>query len=173
MYERKQRQTQGQLHTALVDLLETTRLEKITINQVVQAAGVTRTTFYRYYDDKYELLTAIEEQTIAALVTMPVNQSLEVALDQILANYRANFKTLHALLGPNGDPAFATRLERRVNELFYPQAAASVETAMIQVATTAMWLRVLSYWVFHEQTTPVAAVKKVTQQILAAAETLT
>lgn len=168
MYARKQEQTKQQLHTALITLLATTRFEKITVNQLAQQAKVTRSTFYRYYDDKYDLLAAIEETTIKALVTMPAGQPLGDELDQVLINYQANFKTLHALLGANGDPAFTTRLEHRMNQLFYPDQPRNVETAMIQVATTAMWMRVLHYWVFHETTTPVVAVKKVTQDVLQA-----
>lgn len=166
MYTKKQAQTRHQLHNALLTLLETTRFDKITTQQLATAAGVTRSTFYRYYDDKYQLLEAVEEATITALVTMPAGPPNEVLLDQILMGYQAQFQALHALLGPNGDPAFATRLERRVHALFYPEAAAPVETVMMQVATTAMWLRLLQYWVFHSTTTPVSAVKAVTAKLM-------
>ena len=38
------------------DLMRTTSVEQITVTQICQAAGISRVTFYIYYDDKYMLL---------------------------------------------------------------------------------------------------------------------
>ena len=38
------------------DLMRTTSVDQITVTQICQAAGISRVTFYIYYDDKYMLL---------------------------------------------------------------------------------------------------------------------
>ncbi len=44
------------LFDALQDLVFETTIDKISVNSIVQSAGVSRSTFYRYCYDKYELL---------------------------------------------------------------------------------------------------------------------
>lgn len=63
-YNRKIEQTQRLLKEALIKLLGQQNFEEITINDIVSEAYVTRSTFYRYYDDKYELLSEIEDQIL-------------------------------------------------------------------------------------------------------------
>ena len=40
----------------MFDLIRETSVEQITVTQICQAAGISRVTFYIYYDDKYMLL---------------------------------------------------------------------------------------------------------------------
>ena len=63
-YNRKIEQTQRLLKEALIKLLGQQNFEEITVNDIVPEAYVTRSTFYRYYDDKYELLSEIEDQIL-------------------------------------------------------------------------------------------------------------
>lgn len=51
-YKRKTVLTQRNIKNALVSLLENNKFDFITINQIVEEAEITRSTFYRYYDDK-------------------------------------------------------------------------------------------------------------------------
>ncbi|WP_326027802.1 TetR/AcrR family transcriptional regulator [Staphylococcus saprophyticus] len=52
-YQRKTTLTQKRIKNSLVTLLETHKFDLITVNQIVEEAEITRSTFYRYYDDKY------------------------------------------------------------------------------------------------------------------------
>ena len=47
--------TDRDITNALLLLLEKNRFEKITVAQIIEEAGINRSTFYRYYDDKYDL----------------------------------------------------------------------------------------------------------------------
>lgn len=47
------------LAESLIELLETKSLEKITIQNIADNCCLTRTTFYRYFKDKYELMNWI------------------------------------------------------------------------------------------------------------------
>lgn len=38
---------------AMADLMETTPLEKLTVSQICKASGISRSSFYRCFEDKY------------------------------------------------------------------------------------------------------------------------
>lgn len=68
-YSNKTQLTQRLLREALINLLNHKHFEAITINEITQEAYVTRSTFYRYYDDKYELLSEIEDDVLNFIKT--------------------------------------------------------------------------------------------------------
>lgn len=45
------------ISTALLDLLKDHRFDDITVQDVIEKAHVSRSTFYRHFEDKYELMT--------------------------------------------------------------------------------------------------------------------
>lgn len=45
-----------EIETAMLDLIDTNRLDSITIQMVCEKADVSKTSFYRYYQDKYDLV---------------------------------------------------------------------------------------------------------------------
>lgn len=54
-------------------LLENHDFHKITVSQIIEKAGVNRTTFYRHYEDKYAILDNIKEmaQPLGERMIMP------------------------------------------------------------------------------------------------------
>ncbi|MDF9445568.1 TetR/AcrR family transcriptional regulator, partial [Limosilactobacillus mucosae] len=66
-YENKTNYTRRQLQNAMIELLEEKPFEKITINDIASHVHVNRSTVYRYYDDKYDLLETIEDQLLAEM----------------------------------------------------------------------------------------------------------
>lgn len=48
--------TKLMLLRTIIELMQTTMLDDITVKQIVEEAGTTRQTFYRYYKDKYDLV---------------------------------------------------------------------------------------------------------------------
>lgn len=57
------KRTQRDLVEAMVNLLRKEPFEKITIDDICDEALVHRSTFYRYYHNKYELLESMLEYT--------------------------------------------------------------------------------------------------------------
>ena len=57
-----QERTRDQLARAIKEEMEHTSLDKITVTQIVERAGVTRQTFYRNFKDKYDLVNWHFEQ---------------------------------------------------------------------------------------------------------------
>ncbi|PCF33979.1 hypothetical protein B5C00_05970 [Staphylococcus delphini] len=54
--DRRIRKTTNAIKSALIQLLKTEPLDKITIQQIADTADVHRATFYQHYYDKYDLL---------------------------------------------------------------------------------------------------------------------
>ncbi|KRG08220.1 TetR/AcrR family transcriptional regulator [Staphylococcus sp. NAM3COL9] len=65
--DRRVRKTKSAIKNAFIQLLEEKDLEKITIQNITQLADVNRGTFYLHYEDKYILLSDMEDEFISGL----------------------------------------------------------------------------------------------------------
>ena len=120
----KQARTKRRLEDAFMTLYKKSSIEKITVRQVVELAGVTRSTFYAYYDSVYGVLEAIEEELQSGLGPYFEEYSGGILEKAALKPYDSNIKWfeycrehreyLLILLGPNGDPSFEYRLRKRL-----------------------------------------------------------
>lgn len=135
-YERHGSRTEARLQAALISLVAEKGFDALTIADIADRAMVHRATFYRYYCDKFALVTAIYEQAIRTLeqelgpleqrlgvVALVMNQEdafkdsdLSPDMDHALASYTALFDhfadhaTLYkALLGRHGSSWFGAQ----------------------------------------------------------------
>lgn len=95
-YER----THRAICNALVELLKDKPFEKITVQNILDATPVTRTTFYKHFHDKYEIAEEMQEQYIGNLNQML--QKLEQAniheFHKVMAeHYRHHVEQVRAL----------------------------------------------------------------------------
>ena len=56
--------TLAQIDRALLECLEQTPLQKLTVDQLCQQAMINRSTFYKYYQDKYDLMDQYLARTL-------------------------------------------------------------------------------------------------------------
>ena len=56
--------TLAQIDRALLECLEQTPLQKLTVDQLCQQALINRSTFYKYYQDKYDLMDQYLARTL-------------------------------------------------------------------------------------------------------------
>ena len=120
----KQERTKRKLQDALMTLYKKSSIEKITVRQVVELAGVTRSTFYAYYDSVYSALEAIEDELQSGLGPYFEQYSGGILEKAALKPFDSNVKWfdycrahreyLLILLGPNGDPSFTYKLRKRL-----------------------------------------------------------
>jgi AcrR family transcriptional regulator len=61
------KRTHKLLREALITLIEERGFDALTVEEITQCALVSRTAFYRYYQDKYDLVEQIFEETMANL----------------------------------------------------------------------------------------------------------
>ena len=91
----RSKQTKHLLAQSLQELLATMPLEKISVNDIVEQAGVGRNTFYYHFEDKYDL----------------VNWYFQSGVTEFLVN-RSNYTSWESLL-------FAMEEYFRENKQFY------------------------------------------------------
>jgi len=65
--DRRTQRTRGQLNRALVDLIKEKRFDAITVQNVIDRAGVGRSTFYSHFRDKEDVFEQQWEQFIERL----------------------------------------------------------------------------------------------------------
>ncbi|QEA58245.1 TetR family transcriptional regulator [Leuconostoc koreense] len=59
--------TNQTIKKGFLSLLQTNKFYKVTVNQICDAANISRITFYRHYSDKFELLESINNDQINVL----------------------------------------------------------------------------------------------------------
>src|SRR5262245_11040420 len=61
------RRTQKLIRESVIALIEERGFDAITVGEIAHRAMVSRTAFYRYYADKYDLVAKLFEETVTAL----------------------------------------------------------------------------------------------------------
>ncbi len=105
-------------------------IEGISITGLCKSSGVSRSTFYLYFDDKYAVLESIEKRLLDGF--LEVNQDMPYVTDPIAPNAHPqqvlqflfeNEKWFKALLGPHGDPGFHYRWKKVIIKTLYDRLA--------------------------------------------------
>jgi AcrR family transcriptional regulator len=87
---RKQRRTRDAIIDTAMTLFGERGFDGVTVNEIAARAEIGRTTFFRYFSDKQEVLFADDEELLAAMTETldaaarekaPIGDSLEVAID--------------------------------------------------------------------------------------------
>lgn len=152
-YENKTNYTRRQLQNAMIELLEEKPFEKITINDIASHVHVNRSTVYRYYDDKYDLLETIEDQLLAEMNDLrdsfnPLADRLSLA--DGLEILKVHFKAFHALLGPNGDRNFEAKMLEGFSKRFDALIPNDLpENELAKSVIGAAGFASLKYWLFN------------------------
>lgn len=107
------RRMQKLLREALVELIEERGFEALTIGELTERAMVSRAAFYRYYQDKYDLVEQIFEEAMSALLGAVEDLGHEhpAAIWVTFFEHIAEYERLYrALLGKKGSPWFVRKM---------------------------------------------------------------
>lgn len=110
---------------SFIDLYESGGIDKVSVQNLCKNANISKTIFYRYFDDKYQVLECIEEelldglrQTNEALKNAPIGeykkgQPFPVFFEtaEFVYSKRKYFK---ALLSAHGDPQFIFKWKKQI-----------------------------------------------------------
>lgn len=134
MYEKKRRKTEKQIEDSLLQLMKEQTFETISIRQLIDLAEVNRSTFYRHYLDKYDLLEKIEDRLLddlqayyqealesACLFKLEKDFKVEDYIHEkqnLFHFFEPYLEDLDILLGPNGSPTSSQRLQEALREIF-------------------------------------------------------
>ena len=130
--------TKFKIMDAFLELVEKTDFDHVKVSGIIQKAGITRSTFYFYFSDIYDLTEYIEDQLISGMPFLPakntqistiVPRSLPTASEclplgwiqewfQYIDRFHYQFKVL---LGPHGNPQFRNRVKKFLYSSFQTQ----------------------------------------------------
>lgn len=145
--DRRSVRTRAALRAALAAEIDATGdLTRVTVTAVTERAGVTRRTFYSHFRDIPDLVTQIEDETLAALrvhvekIAATHLDAIAAALDrqepvpgavELLTCVRDRGDYLRPLLGEGGDPAFAERLKRMAYDAVVGRALDGIDVRAV------------------------------------------
>ena len=171
MYEKKRRETEKRIETSLLQLMKEQTFETISIRQLIDLAEVNRSTFYRHYLDKYDLLDKIEDRLLGDLQSY-YQEALESAClfklekdfkvedyihekQNLFHFFEPYLEGLAILLGPNGSPTSSRRLQEALREIFSQSISLAdphieeVEADLLLNHQAASFMGTLIYWLAH------------------------
>lgn len=171
MYEKKRRETEKRIETGLLQLMKEQTFEKISIRQLIDLAEVNRSTFYRHYLDKYDLLEKIENRLLddlQAYYQEALDSSCLFKLEKefkvedyihdkqnLFHFFEPYLEDLAILLGPNGSSTSSWRLQEVLREIFSQSISLGdplleeVEADLLLNHQAASFMGTLTYWLAH------------------------
>jgi AcrR family transcriptional regulator len=111
---------------ALIELTVQKGFSSLTVSDITKHAGINRATFYRHYQDKFDLLN-MYAQTIYELLDTPTEPKLRwsskenakhmtAGLVRIFEHIRTNARFYRVMLGKNGDPVFTDKIRQYIRK---------------------------------------------------------
>jgi len=159
--DRRVRRTRDALGDALIELVQEKPFDEITVQDVLDRAGVGRSTFYTHYSDKDDLFTSEADEFFAAISTHLSRRndpSDRVAMvREFFAHFAEMKQFITALVASGrfhshmelGREHFARGIEQRLAELPRGRSIPAAQRAAFAHAHAGALLALLQWWIDH------------------------
>ena len=107
------RYTKAAIRTNFLDILSEKPLDKVTVTEICSKAEINRATFYKYYDNPYDLLKQLEQERLDAIqeeLTNTHTESLRDFFHVILHDIEDHKDFYKILFSENGDSEFRRQI---------------------------------------------------------------
>ena len=152
-------ETAERIRAAYRELVTEKRTANIPIREICQSAGISRKTFYHYYEDRFDLLRAIIYEEIEQPLKLCLNSGFayEDIFKIMFANFlmRKKFYVI-AFRDEDGSSIYDTLAQRLVSIIsLYPKAGfTEEEKAYIDRKFAVDIVQTVRDWVLHDMTIP-------------------
>lgn len=138
--DRRQKRTRDAIRRAFIALASNRRYEDFSVRELIEQAGIGRSTFYEHYRSKDDVLRALMDGMLGELAGVTAGTVPEKKLRGLLGHFWDNRRLGRAVFGPQLGPA----VRRRLTELIQAQTgidrARAAYLASGQVGVVAAWL---------------------------------
>ena len=121
--EFNKQETMRHIRSVFMDLYAQDGIDGITVNGLCKACGIAKSTFYLYFEDKYQVLEAVENDVLTQLREVcdglrscdfrkSSNKEILKETQGIARCLTENGDTLRALMGKHGDPRFSYKWKK-------------------------------------------------------------
>lgn len=172
--------TEKQVCDTLIALMKQKPFSAIKVSELTREAGISRSTFYVYFESIEDVLQMVEDDFLSHL-TDEKDVRKDYDMGTVAANFsyvRDNMDTFETLTGPNGDPYFAMRIGNRSKRVFYNMVSdknsplTDTQLAMINEYNQAGKMRVFRWWSEHKNEVSVNDVVEVLDKLERAIQTI-
>jgi AcrR family transcriptional regulator len=171
--------TKRALKDSLIELMKTIPIRDIPIKAICTGAEVSRSTFYTYYDDQYDLLEDIQKETFDNFdieyrkhLLEPGQRKGSDVYEETLRYITDNHDSIQVLLSENGDINFQKKLigERimeagnvlkRINESVDEETKRAYSVFLVQGS-----LALLQDWIKHDMDIPIPKMVKLCAKLM-------
>lgn len=130
--DRRQKKTRDAIFRALRALLEKKPYSAVTVQEIIDAADIGRSTFYAHFETKDDLLHCLCRDIFQHVFTdllpheqdTPDRKNLELKLGHILYHLKENEVNIRGIIAADGDGLFMQYFKQYLTELFARYAAA-------------------------------------------------
>lgn len=176
---RRSQRTAALVRRAFTDLLAEKPIQRITVREVCQKAGINRSTFYAHYQDIYDLRGKIEEEMLAdfqrvlAPLLGPEPPTPLQVTREIYRCLQENADVCTVTLGENGDKDFILRLLSLGRESYlkaYSQHLRQATPRQLEyfyAFVSGGHMELLRKWVEEGMSTPVEEMAQLAENLMA------
>lgn len=138
--------TDKAIKQALITLLRTKPFEKITVQDILDETPVTRSTFYKHYHDKYEIVERMQEEYFSTQTELRIaaHKNPRIYTPALINQSKQNNELLEALLKVHTEKVDIRKALAQQSFEYYLKitnsASAAVEAEIFSQAITAFQL---------------------------------
>lgn len=127
--EFNKQETVRHIRTVFMELYAKGGINGITVNSLCKECGIAKSTFYLYFEDKYQVLESVENELLDSLRDI-CHDLNDCDMNEVLTGrpllkasatvqyIKENADTLRALLGKYGDPRFSYKWKKDIMDSF-------------------------------------------------------
>ncbi|HEX3467380.1 MAG TPA: helix-turn-helix domain-containing protein [Candidatus Elarobacter sp.] len=160
--DRRVERTRSALQRAFGQLLLARGYAAVTVREVIERAGVGRSTFYEHFESKEDVLRQSMRPLLGILAAVVDDGAPLAAVEQIVAHFHDNRRIVRALSAGPARAVITTFLaeliEERLDASRARMLAPSIPMRLIAAQLAGSQLALLDAWLAAPQATPAAAV---------------
>lgn len=128
------RRTKAALREALIDLISEKGFDTVTVGEIAERAMINRATFYRHYQDKYELVASIFQENVDTLINElgyrpddmeTIARWHTEAWIKFFEHFARHARLYKAMLGRRGSTWYTAQMIDYLKDSFYKHAQTS------------------------------------------------
>lgn len=162
--------TKYQIREELIEQLSSKSIESIKVKDISKKLGISRSTFYVYYDSIYSVLEELEEEYITEFRNInelflhyPLSDKYfkepHPLMVKTLEYMLKNSKLTLVLLGPYGDMTFKFKCKKLTQDFFFAKAVGEHYVSKTDNLLKAFLINghdgMINYWLSHSDETDV------------------
>jgi len=166
--DRRVTKTRQEIKEAFIALMQEKGFDALTVRDLTERANINRTTFYKHFLDKYDLLDryeqeifdrieAIIEQAPASALHDWFEQHTIASIVQVYEIFHEEKSLMKILLGPNGDSTFQEKIRLLLTRSIHARLADQIDPAALHFPLELMVMYVSSahvgiirYWLEND-----------------------